>query len=180
MEVEIRAKLRNPEETKQRLLSLGGTLVKSKELTDIYYGDLGLYEKIGHSFWIRIRIEGDKVTLAYKGPTETDGVYEEYEQELQDLETSKKFFERMGLDNPVTITKKRDTYNLGDISILFDDFGDKGTYVELEQISESHDKTEMEALLAKLEVPQEDIFHKGFITKFLQEDSSPYSKWIVN
>lgn len=180
MEVEIRAKLNNPEEVKNKLKALGAELVKSKELTDIYYGELGLYEKLNHSFWIRLRVEGDKVTLAYKGPTETDGVYEEYEQEMQDLETAKKIFEKIGLENPVTISKKRETYKLGDISILFDDFGERGVYVEMEQIKDSVDKTEMENLLRELGIAQEDIFHKGFITKFLQEDGSPYSKWIVN
>lgn len=180
MEVEIRAKLRSPEETKNKLKSLGAKFVKSKELTDIYYGELSLYEKIGHSFWIRLRVESDKVTLAYKGPTETDGVYEEYEQNMQDLDTARKIFEKIGLENPVTITKKRETYELGNISILFDDFGERGVYIEMEQISDNTDKSTMESLLKRIGIPEEDIFHKGFITRFLQEDNSPYSKWIVN
>lgn len=180
MEVEIRVKIEKPQELKDKIIALGGQFIKTKELTDIYYGDTGLYEKIGHSFWIRLRVEGDKVTLAYKGPTETDGVYEEYEQEMQDLETAKKIFEKIGLDNPITIYKKRDTYQLGNITILFDDFGDRGVYIEMEQMKDSPDKSEMEKLMVDLGIPKEDIFHKGFITKFLQEDNSSFSKWIVN
>jgi predicted adenylyl cyclase CyaB len=180
MEIEIRAKLQNVDSFKSKLTEKGAKLVKSKELTDYYFGSLELYEKLGRSFWIRVRKEGESLTLAYKGPTETDGVYEEYEQELQDLETSLKIFEKSGLENAITVTKKRETYKFENYTIVIDDFGpERGVYTEIEVISDVIDKTGIHNFMLELGIDEKDIFHKGFITKFLNDMNSPYSKWVT-
>lgn len=180
MEVEIRAKINNKGIIESKLKELGAELKGTKELKDYYFGDLKLYEKIGHSFWIRLRVKGNKITLAYKGPTETDGIYEEYEQEMQDEKTALQIISKIGLDNPITINKTRTSYQLANINIEIDDIEGKGTYLELETISEDVDKTLLREFLDKLGIPPENRFEKGFITIFLQETNSPFSKWIKN
>lgn len=180
MEVELRAKIKNKEGIITKLIKLGAVKSGEKELTDYYFGDIGLYEKIGHSFWIRLRVKGDKVELAYKGSTGKDGIYEEYEQELQDLDTAIAILTKMGLTNEITAKKKRMSFKLGDISIEIDDFGDWGTFVEAETISESDDKSKLHELFDKLGISKEDIFEKGYITLMLEEKNSPYTKWIKN
>ncbi|KKQ73677.1 MAG: Adenylyl cyclase CyaB [Candidatus Woesebacteria bacterium GW2011_GWB1_38_5b] len=180
MEVELRAKIKDINKVKSRLKEIGAQSVKSKDLTDYYFGDISLYEKIGHSFWIRVRVEDDKIELAYKGPTETDGVYEEHEQVLQNLDTALNIFKKMGLENPITIKKHRETYKMGEISVIIDSIEGKGDFLELELISENADKTKLFELMKQLEINESDIFEKGFITLFLQEQNSPFSKWVVN
>lgn len=180
MEVELRAKIKNIDEVQEKLKALGATYVKTQKLEDHYFGDIGLYEKLGRSFWIRLRVKNGKIELAYKGPTETDGVYEEYEQELQDFETAKKIFEKSGLVNAISVVKERISYKLENINIEIDSIQGKGDFIELEIISENVDKTALFDLFAKLNIPQSDVFEKGFITQFLKEEGSPFSKWVVN
>lgn len=180
MEVELRARIKDLEKIISSLKELGAVEAGEKELTDYYFGDIGLYEKVDHSFWIRLRVKGEKVELAYKGSTGKDGVYEEYEQELQDLDTAIAILTKMGLTNEITAQKKRKSFKLGDISIELDDFGEWGTFIEAETISESDDKSKLFELFEKLDIAKEDIFEKGYITLMLEEKNSPFTKWIKN
>jgi adenylate cyclase class 2 len=180
MEVELRARIKNKEDIISRLTKLGAVRSGEKELTDYYFGDIGLYEKVGHSFWIRLRVEGDKVELAYKGSTSKDGIYEEYEQELQDLDIALAILTKMGLTNEITAKKKRISFKLDDISIEIDDFREWGIFIEAETISESDDKSKLYKLFEKLGISKEDVFEKGYITLMLEEKNSPFAKWIKN
>lgn len=180
MELELRARITNPAEIAKKLEELGAKKSTEIELTDYYFGELALYQKLGYSFWIRIRVEGDKLELAYKGSTGRDGVYEEYEQELQDLDTAIAIFTKMGLKNEITIHKKRTSYEIGDISVEIDDLGDKGVFIEAERISEGNDKSQLFDLFESIGVPENDIFEKGLITLLLEERGSPFADWIKN
>lgn len=180
MEVELRAKIKNINNLKNKLREMGAIKTGEKLLSDYYFGDIGLYKKIGHSFWIRIRDKGDKIELAYKGSTGKDGVYEEYEQNLQDLNTTIKMLSNMGLDNEITVHKKRESFKLGNISIEIDVFEGWGTYIEAEIINNTGDKKDLFELFRKLEISKEDIFEKGYITLMLEEKNSKYTEWIKN
>lgn len=180
MELELRAKIRNPKEIAEKLGELGAERSGETELTDYYFGEISLYQKLGYSFWIRIRVQGDKVELAYKGSTGRDGVYEEYEQELQDLDTAIAIFTKMGLKNEITVHKKRTSYEIGDISVEIDDLGDKGVFIEAEKVSEGYDKSQLFDLFKSIGVPESDIFEKGLITLLLEERGSPFADWIKN
>ena len=181
MEIEIRAKLKNAHIVINKLIKLGAIKHGEKKIIDYYFGDIGIYEKLGYSFWIRLReIEGGKIELAYKGSTGKDGVYEEYEQEIQDLSVALKIFTKMGLKNEITVQKKRISFKLGVISIEIDDFGDWGTYIEAEIISNSLDKKVLYDLFADLNISKNKIIEKGFISLMLEEKKSPFSKWIKN
>lgn len=181
MEIEIRAKLKNPQEFIEKLTSLGATKEGEKTISDYYFGDLGLYEKIDHSFWIRLRSkDGIKAELAYKGSTGVDGVYDELEQDLQDLKTAIAIFTKMGLTNEITVNKHRTSYKLDGISIEIDEFSNWGTYVEAEIIGDNVDKKQLFDLFEKLGINKNDIFEKGYITLMLEEKKSPFTKWIKN
>lgn len=181
MEIEIRAKLKDPKKIIEKLVSLGVVKLGEKKLCDYYFGDICLYEKIGHSFWIRLRVkENDKIELAYKGSTGIDGVYDEYEQDLQDLNTSIAILTKMGLTNEITVKKNRTSYKLGNISIEIDDFADWGTYIEAEIIGDNPNKKELFDFFDSVGIPKEDIFEKGYITLMLEEKKSPFMKWIKN
>lgn len=181
MEIEIRAKLIEPKKIIEKLISLGAVKHSEKKLCDYYFGDIGLYEKIGHSFWIRLRVKGtDKIELAYKGSTGIDGVYDEFEQDLQNLDTAISIFTKMGLTNEITVDKNRTSYKLGNISIEIDEFANWGTFIEAEIIGDNPDKKELFNFFETLGIPEEDIFEKGYITLMLEEKKSPFTKWIKN
>lgn len=180
MEVELRAKVKNSKDIEKKLQTLGAIRVGESEISDYYFGSIDLYENIGHSFWIRIRKKGEKLQLAYKGSTGVDGVYEEYEQNLQDLDTALNIFTKMGLSNEITVHKKRISYKYKDISLEIDIFKDWGTFIEAEIISDKSGKTELFDLFEELGIEKKNIFEKGYITLKLQEQKSPFTKWIKN
>jgi adenylate cyclase class 2 len=180
MEAELRAKIKDPRAIELRLKKLGAKFLKKRSLTDYYFGSLGLYEKLNHSFWLRVRIEGKRTVLAYKGSTGKDGVYEEYEQEVQNPKVIIKILQKAGFDNPITVSKKRTSYKLGDINIEIDKFENEGSYIELEINSKNHDKSPLYELFDKLGIPKKDIFEIGYITRFLKKKKTPYTKWIKN
>jgi len=180
MEIEIRAKIKNKDQISGKLIELGFEDKGSKQIDDYYFGDITLYEKLNHSFWIRVRKKGEKITLAYKGPTETDGIYEEHESNLDNLEEALTIFKKMGLDNPINIIKQRHTFKKNNIEALIDDIENYGLFLEAEIISENEDKSSLKNLFKELNIPDEDIFEKGFITIFLQQQNSPFCKWIKN
>lgn len=180
MEVELRAKVRNRATLRNLILKLGAKFVKKRKLEDYYFGNINLYEQLSHSFWVRLRKEQERVELTYKGPTSKDGVYEEYSQIVQDLETAISILEKSGLENPISIIKERESFEFGKIKIEIDEFQDRGTFLELEIISNDYDKSELFDLMKKLGIDSADIFEKGYITLFLSKINSPYSKWIIN
>ena len=171
MEVELRAKLRNPKKIIQKLTDMGAVKIGQTQYTDYYFGNTDLYEKIGYSFWIRLRLKGSKVELAYKGSTGKNGVYDEYEQELQDLKTSQLILKKMGLKNEITVHKKRISFKVGNISIEIDSFRRWGTFIEVEIISNKPDKTKLFELLKSLGIDKKDIFERGYITLMLEKIS---------
>lgn len=180
MELELRARIKDPEEIAKKLKEVGAERSGETELTDYYFGELGLYKKLGYSFWIRLRVEADKLELAYKGSTGRDGIYEEYEQELQDLDTAITILTKIGLVNEITVRKKRTSYKIGDISVEIDDLGEDGLFIEAEKISEGDDKSQLFELFNSLGIPETDIFEKGLITLLLEEKGSPFAEWIKN
>ena len=180
MEVELRAKIKDIKLIEKKLKKLGAIFVKKQKLEDFYYGELKLYKKLGRSFWMRLRVKSDKVELAYKGPTERDGIYEEYEQNLQDFKTAKLILEKSGLVCAISISKERISYKYKNINIEIDSIVGRGDFIELEIISNNFSKSALFELFSKLEIPKEDIFEKGFITEFLKKDKSKFSKWVVN
>lgn len=180
MEVEVRAVVNNIGELLGRVNDLGAKFIKESHIQDYYFGDIGLYEKLNHSFWIRVRKENNSVILAYKGPTEIDGVYEEYEQKVESLGGILKILNKSGFENPINVIKKRITYKYNNIKILIDEIEGRGEYIELEKISTDTNKSDLLRLLKELGIKDKDIFHKGFITLFLQDENSTFNKWVVN
>jgi adenylate cyclase class 2 len=180
MEVELRAKISDKKQLKQKLSKMGLKLLSSKTIHDYYFGDLGLYKKINYSFFLRVRKQGSKIQIAYKGATGKDGIYEDIDQEVQSLETTLEIFTKMGLDLVISIEKNRESYKHKDINIEIDTFEGRGSFLELEIITEDTDKSKLFEFMRQLGISKSDIFEKGYITQFLLEKNSPYTKWIKN
>jgi|SRR3972149_122721 len=180
MEVELRAKISDKKAIERQLQRMGLKVLSTKTINDYYFGDIGLYKKIKNSFFLRVRSMGKKVQIAYKGGTGKDGVYEDIDQEVQSLETALEIFKKMGLDLVISIEKTRKSYKFKNINIEIDTFKNKGSFLELELISENTDKSRLFEFMETLGVKKEDVFEKGYITQFLQEGNSPYLKWIKN
>lgn len=181
MEIEIRARVKNLDLLEKRLVSLGGILEKTVVQKDIYFGEINLYKKIGYSFLLRVRAEGKKVFLTYKGAKKKkDGAWEEYEYEIKNFDRAVEMLRAMGLDKVIEVKKTRKQYSLDGISICLDSIVSFGDFVEIEYLGDDCDKSRLKDLMNSLGISDKDIIHKGYISLMLAEKKSPYSKYIKN
>lgn len=181
METEIRAKIINPEKFEHKLLDLGAKFIKTREQLDVYFSEIYLCEKLGYSFLIRIRNDGGKISLTYKGAQlKRDGVWEEYEFEIKDQHSGVEMLKAMGLEEVIQVRKKRREYKLNDFSICLDDIDGLGEFVEIELIGGGTLREKLYELMIALGIDREQIICKGYVTMLLAKNNSPYAKYIVN
>ena len=182
MEIEIRAKVDDLKKIEQRVIELGAEFVKQKKQVDVYYGEIDLIKKLGYSFLIRVRSEGDKKYLTYKGAeTKIDGVWEEYEFNIENDVTAKAMLSAMGLDKVIEVNKSRKEYKLENLTICLDDIADLGLFIEIEsQDDDDINKIKLNDFMKKLDITEDQIINKGYVTMLLSKNNSPYSKYIVN
>ncbi len=182
MEIEIRAKIKNIKNVEQCILGLGTKLVKQKRQIDKYFGEINLFKKLGYSFLMRVRNEDNKKFLTYKGAKlKKDGVWEEYEFDIDNEIMAEAMLKAMGLEKVIEVNKNRIEYKLDDLTICLDTIEDLGCFVEIESQDDNDiDKDKLKKIMDKLNIKENQIMHKGYVTMLLIKNDSPYSKYIVN
>jgi adenylate cyclase class 2 len=182
MEIEIRAKINNLENIEQNIIKLGAKLIKQKNQVDEYFGEINLYKKLGYSFLMRVRDEGTKKFLTYKGAElKKDGIWQEYELEIDDIKKSIAMLQAMGLEKIIAVKKYRKEYTLNGLTICLDVIDDLGNFIEIESVDDKDiNKDSLKNLMQKLNIKEKQIIHKGYVTILLIKNNSPYSKYIVN
>ena len=88
--------------------------------------------------WVRVRDEGNKITMAYKqlDNRNIDGT-KEIELAVDSFETACAFLETIGLVSEVRQETKRESWRLGDCHIELDEWPWAKTYIEIEGPSEA-------------------------------------------
>ena len=183
MEIEIRAEIGNDiKKIEQDIIDLGAKLKKQKEQVDKYFGEISLFKKVGYSFLMRIRNEGDKKFLTYKGAeSKIDGVWEEYEFSVDDEKKAEAMLKAMGLEEIIVVKKNRTEYTLDNLTICLDTIDGLGNFIEIEsQDNDDVEKERLHNLMEKLNIRKEQIIHKGYVTMLLIKNNSPYSEYIIN
>lgn len=85
------------------------------------------------SAWIRVRDEGDKVTLTYKQTTEHEfGGSNEIEVTVSNYEDTIDIFKKLGLIIQADQETKRETWELDDVEIVLDEWPWLNQYIEIE------------------------------------------------
>ncbi len=184
MEVEIRAQIKNRGNVEGKLKKLGAKLIKKTRQIDKYFGEINLYRKIGYSFLMRVRDEGNKKFLAYKGAKlKKDGVWEEYEFEIDDVGKAIKMLKGMGMEEIIVVKKHRKEYALNGFTFCLDNIRGLGSFIEIEYSGDknfSKKKNKETDLIKRLGIKKNQILDKGYVTMLLSRNKSPYSKYIVN
>ena len=186
MEIEIRAKVEDPNKIKDTLSQLGAKLVKNVRQTDRYYGAICLYKKLNYTFLLRVRYQGNKAFLTYKGAKQKKpGIWEEYELPLSQPAEMEKMLKEMGMDLVVEVNKHRLEYTLDEFTICLDSIKGLGTFIEVElqasdRIPSKQVKTKLQKFLKTLDIKEEDLIHHGYVTLLLRKHKTPYSEYIVN
>jgi adenylate cyclase class 2 len=140
MQTEIEAKWLNADiaEMRKRLTSAGATLITPERLmvrSVFDYTDKRL-EKIGG--WIRVRNEGDKITLSYKqlndrtlhGTKEVTVIVDEFENTCI-------FLKSIGLEQNSFQETKRESWKLGNTEIELDTWPWIPSFIEIEAKNEN-------------------------------------------
>jgi len=126
MQTEIEAKFLNinHDEIRTKLINLGAKCVQPVRLMRrvvIDFTDKRM-QKGGNS-WIRVRDEGDKVTLTHKTTIEREfGGSQEIEVIVGSYEKTIEIFKAMGLIVHTEQETKRETWQLGDTEIVLDEW----------------------------------------------------------
>jgi adenylate cyclase, class 2 len=182
MEIEVRARINDLKGIEKSIVGFGANLVKEKKQIDKYYGEINLYEKLGYSFLMRVRSEGDENFLTYKGAeSKIDGVWEEYEFSIDNELMAKAMLKSMGLDEIIEVKKNRIEYKLDDLTICLDEIEGLGSFIEIESLDDNDiDKNRLKKFMDKLDIKEDQVIHKGYVTMLLIKNNSPYSKYIVN
>lgn len=126
----------NTAKIKKLLVSLGAKLTKPKKLLKrvIFENEI---VKSQHS-WIRLRDEGDVVTLTLKQVTDTSTIQgtKELEISINDFNKADQFLEAIGLERKRYQENYREEWQLNNIKFDFDTWPDMPTFLEIEGLDE--------------------------------------------
>lgn len=169
-EIEVKAKINNFEDIKNKLIALGCILSEPIIQDDYIYTikNLDLHKGYGDYPILRIREQNNNkiiFTLKKNRSNELDCI--EKEVEVSDKNTMLEIFELMGYESNVEVHKTRIKCNYGEYEICLDDVRDLGFYIEVEKMSdEDGEKVQNELFdfLQTLGVSREDRVLNGYDT----------------
>lgn len=133
MDAEIEVKFLNVDfdDVRQRLSELGAVCEKPMRLMRrLVFDNDFMKEKNG---WIRVRDEGDKVTLTYKQTDsfDIDGT-REIEAIVDSFDNTVVIFKQLGMNGGSFQESKRESWRLGEVEIDLDEWPWLNPYVEIE------------------------------------------------
>jgi adenylate cyclase, class 2 len=141
MAQEIEAKILNIDvpDLEKKLLDLGASREGEKFFRSISFDYPG-FPLDKESSWVRLRDEGDKITLAYKkrlGVQDmkngmNDSGMEEIEVKVSDFDTTTQFLFKLGLIAKFSQEKKRITWKKGSVTYDIDTWPKLQPYLEVE------------------------------------------------
>jgi adenylate cyclase class 2 len=139
IEIEIKVKISNFEEIKEKVSKIGKLIKSIKQVDDYYvpqHEDFFAFKP--HPVeWLRVRTNPDKIVFEYSRSInrKEDGDYdyaEEYETEILDLESFEKILGFLDFKKVVTVEKNREYWMCGDIEVALDNIKDLGYFIEAE------------------------------------------------
>ncbi|ABN56866.1 MULTISPECIES: class IV adenylate cyclase [Methanoculleus] len=111
---------------------------KRQQERDVYYNaphrDFGETDEA-----LRVRYDDTGVTVTYKGPKIRVGsakAREEFNLAVADGETLEEILSRLGFRRAATVSKMREFYEMGDVTVTLDDVEGLGTFAEIEILTE--------------------------------------------
>ncbi len=168
IEVEIKSRVKNFEEIKNKLAEIGAKSMKSEEQTDAIFGHPSMLD--GNNFVIeggysaRVGQRGEKTTVEFKEILRGKGGIE-VKSPIASIELGKKFLNRLGFKEAFTIHKFRDYFKLDGLEIALDKVDTLGNFIEIEKMVSSPDeiesaRKECHELLDKLNINHEIVDKK--------------------
>jgi len=169
LEIEVKAKVRDFQLIKNKLIEIGCVLSEPIIQHDYIYTvkDLDINKGYNDSAILRIREQNGKYifTLKKNRSNELDCI--EKELEISNKETMQEIFELMGYESNVQVHKTRIKGTYAEYEICLDEVEGLGSYIEVEKMSdEDGEKVQNELFdfLQTLGVSKEDRVFNGYDT----------------
>ena len=163
IEIELKAKLNNPDKMEIKLKELEAEFIDKKHQIDTYLSPPH-QSLIGKTIYLRVRHDklSGKARFEYDIGLKECGasLAEEYEVEINDPETMLTILNKLDFVIDTVVDKKRLTYKLGNFTIVLDDVKELGRFMEIELLDTEYEEAEQKInqLYEKLGVPKQDIF----------------------
>jgi adenylate cyclase class 2 len=158
MQTEIEAKFIhiNPDQLRQKLRQLGAVLVNPERLMRRRNFDLAPSHPQYHKGWIRVRDEGDKITLTYKQLNDrTLHGTKEINLVVSDFDSACALLEATGLTPTSYQETKRESWTLGGVEVEIDQWPWIDPFVELE----GHSEDDLKSAASQLDLDWSDALH---------------------
>jgi adenylate cyclase class 2 len=135
------------ETVREKLKSVGATLIRAEYMQKRVNFDL---QNLGRDFyeWVRVRDEGDKITMAYKKIPPGAGIEDqkEIEFEVSDMEAATEFVKVLGARMTNYSETLRERWELDGVEIDIDTWPYLEPYIEIEGESEAKVRAVAETL----------------------------------
>ncbi len=167
MEVEVKLKIKDPEEARKKIAEVAEFVKKSVEIDTYFNFDCegGCCRNFAETDEaVRLRRKDDKCYLTYKGPKVMIGgvkAREEIEFEVGDCEKATEFLKKLCLKPVIQVKKVREYWKAGETTITLDEVEGLGTFVEIEAFGEGAE--EKVKKLAKQLFPDAEVVEKTYL-----------------
>lgn len=168
-EIEIKARIRHPEEVVKKLGGMGCPFSNSIRQTDTVYTKIvgNVEEYLTNDHYLRIREKSDgRFVFTFKKPlSKTVLTKAEYETEIKDAKEFEQALLHMGYKPANKVIKKRRTGYINDIEICIDEVVGLGSFIEVEKKTDQDEtevRKELNSFLDTLGVSVDDQVHKGY------------------
>ena len=143
-EIEIKFRADNLNEIKEKLIALGCILSEELNQKDtVFVPDINDSSHTSGKMVIRIRNVNGRNELNLKKQSNKRIQSKEIEFEVSDFNSSYDFLKTLGLEEYVTVEKKRITTKYKEFNICIDEVKRLGSFVEIEIITEEENKTDL-------------------------------------
>lgn len=179
-EVEVKARLRDPETLIKKLQTLGCVLSESIRQIDTVYTRIAAttveeYLKNDHFVRIREKSDGRFVFTVKKPSSKTLLTKTEYETEIKNAKELEQALFLMGYARANVVIKNRRTAHYKAFEICIDAVDDLGSFIELEKMTDGDAESarrELNAFLSELGVSSRDEVHKGYDIMAIEKEIS--------
>ncbi len=133
LEVEVKARIKDPSETETMLLAKGGVFIKEAVEEDLYFNhpsrDFALTDEA-----LRLRQVESETYLTYKGPKidKKTKTREEHQVRLDGFQDACAILRSIGFRDVQMVRKRRRYYRLGDYEVCLDSVEGLGDFIEIE------------------------------------------------
>ena len=174
LEREVKLRFRDADEARQAILATGATPLRSRRLQEDCLLDTQTDDLRRRRCVLRVRMEGGKTLLTFKGPVQTSPmkVREELETVVGDGLLLLKVLEELGFCVWFRYEKYREEFAHEDVTIAIDETP-VGTFVEIE--GSEHGIHEMAAALARNPDDYVTDSYRGLYVKHRESQGLPLS-----